>query len=241
MDRVFRNFAEALLQGPDRMALRLLMEQTALAFDLPRFAYLHAPRHLPTRMSLVSNYPEAWTALYMEQAYDRFDPVIRNARLRLAPFEWDQEAWLGRLGEREQELMEEASVYGIRCGFTFPIDDPASAFAAVTFAADVPGDRFRRSFARHKDVLKLIAYAFHAEARRVLAPGRYVAGAMLSPREFECLDWAAKGKSAWDTSRIIGISRRTVTFHLQNAKLKLGVRTIQQAVALFVASRRAEH
>lgn len=238
MDHVFRNFAEALLQHPDKVALRRLMEDTAMAFDLPHFAYLFAPRETPDRMGLISNYPENWTKLYMAQGYDRFDPVVRSARLELEPFEWNRDGWRGRLPYRESGLMEEASGFGICCGCTFPIVDPASSFAAVTFAADACGERFRRSFTLHKDVLKLMAYAFHAEARQVLAPRRCVAGVMLSPREFECLDWAAMGKSAWDTSQIIGISRRTVTFHLQNAKLKLGVRTVQQAVALFALSRR---
>ncbi len=220
--------------------MRRIMEQTALAFDLQHFAYLYAPRETPGRMGLISNYPEAWTALYMAQGYDRFDPVVRSAMLRHAPFEWDQDGWPTKLAGRQRQLMEEAAAFGIRCGFTFPIDDPASSFAAVTFAADLRRDRFRRSFLVHRDVLKFMAYSFHAEARRALAPKRYVAGVILSPREFECLDWAAKGKSAWDTSQIIGIASRTVTFHLQNAKLKLGVRTVQQAVALLASSRRFE-
>ncbi|MGE3871340.1 MAG: LuxR family transcriptional regulator [Parvibaculaceae bacterium] len=238
MDSVFRNFAEALLQGPDKAALRRLMEDAGLAFDLPHFAYLFAPREAPDRMRLISNYPEDWTSLYMAQGYDRCDPVVRSARLESEPFEWNRDGWRGRLPSPESDLMEEASGFGICCGCTFPIADPASSFAAVTFAADTCGERFRRSVTLHKDVLKLMAYAFHAEARQVLAPRRCICGVTLSPREFECLEWAALGKSAWDTSRIIGVSRRTVTFHLQNAKLKLGVRTVQQAVALLALARR---
>ena len=58
----------------------------------------------------------------------------------------------------------------------------------------------------------------------------------MSPREFECLEWAARGKSAWDIGAILGISRRTAAFHLDNARLKLGVKTISQAVAKLAAS-----
>ncbi|WP_280515988.1 MULTISPECIES: LuxR C-terminal-related transcriptional regulator [Mesorhizobium] len=47
------------------------------------------------------------------------------------------------------------------------------------------------------------------------------------------------GGAAWDISQILGLSKRTVTFHLENAKAKLGVRTINQAVARMAASGHA--
>ena len=64
-----------------------------------------------------------------------------------------------------------------------------------------------------------------------------IGGVSLSPREFECLKWAARGKSAWEIGQILGISRHTVATHLQNSKSKLGVRTIVQAVARLTASK----
>ena len=45
----------------------------------------------------------------------------------------------------------------------------------------------------------------------------------MSPREMECLLWAAKGKSAWATAKILGISDATVKFHLGNVRSKLNV------------------
>lgn len=241
MNSVFRNFVEILWRNPDATVLCDAMEQVAVALDLPSFAYLHASRDNPAQIQLISNYPNDWTALYLARDYERFDPVVINARQGHEPFEWGGGRWMHLLAKREDELMEEASLFGIRYGFTFPIQDPESSFAALTFAADHCQERIRRPFALHRDLLKLIAYVFHAGARRALAPARSVEGVILTYREFECLEWAAKGKSAWDTSQLLGISRRTVSFHLQNAKLKLGVRTIQQAVALLAASRRASN
>jgi LuxR family transcriptional activator of conjugal transfer of Ti plasmids len=82
-----------------------------------------------------------------------------------------------------------------------------------------------------------MAIYFHAHARRTFRPERLIDGVSLSPREFECLAWTAQGKSAWEIGRILGISRRTAAFHLNNAKAKLGVRSICQAVAQLIASR----
>jgi LuxR family transcriptional activator of bioluminescence operon/LuxR family quorum-sensing system transcriptional regulator CciR len=53
----------------------------------------------------------------------------------------------------------------------------------------------------------------------------------LTARESECLRWAAEGKTDVEAGQIIGISSRTVRFHINNAKIKLGVATRIQAVA----------
>jgi len=53
----------------------------------------------------------------------------------------------------------------------------------------------------------------------------------LSPRESECLRWISDGKTDSEAGKILHISPRTVRFHINNAKVKLGVSTRIQAVA----------
>lgn len=53
----------------------------------------------------------------------------------------------------------------------------------------------------------------------------------LTNRETECLRWVSAGKTDGVISSILGISARTVRFHITNAKAKLGVATRVQAVA----------
>ena len=53
----------------------------------------------------------------------------------------------------------------------------------------------------------------------------------LTDREAECLRWLSVGKSDSEISIILGISPRTVRFHIDNAKVKLGAATRIQAVA----------
>lgn len=45
----------------------------------------------------------------------------------------------------------------------------------------------------------------------------------LSPREIECLSWAAQDKSAGDIATIIGRSVHTVRTYFRRAYIKLGV------------------
>ncbi|WP_169308679.1 response regulator transcription factor [Citrifermentans bemidjiense] len=57
----------------------------------------------------------------------------------------------------------------------------------------------------------------------------------MSSREIECLRCSAEGKTSWEISQILGVSERTVTFHMQNASGKLQVSNRSHAVARAVS------
>ena len=236
MDRVFQTFIDSLYGNADIPALGTAMSGIAAALDLGTFAYLFARRQPNAEVKLISNYPTAWTSHYLANGYEEIDPVIDRAVRTCEPFQWGCEYWSHDLCGPQFQLLEDAAHFGIRCGFTIPIHEPLSRIAAVTFAADDCYPKFTRCVEKHQSLLHLLAILFHSRARLALAPERSVSGLLLSPREYECLEWATKGKSAWDIGCILNISRRTAAFHLDNAKSKLGVRTISQAVALLAAS-----
>ena len=92
-------------------------------------------------------------------------------------------------------------------------------------------------------------HAFHTSAetesgavaddhRPVLPPLRVVeslpsaALPSLTRRELECLGWCAGGKSYWETAVILGISERTVSFHMEAVRSKLIAATNAHAVAM---------
>ena len=52
----------------------------------------------------------------------------------------------------------------------------------------------------------------------------------LTQREIEVLTWIAYGKSDWQIGQILQISDKTVNFHVENMKRKLGVATRMQVV-----------
>jgi DNA-binding NarL/FixJ family response regulator len=51
----------------------------------------------------------------------------------------------------------------------------------------------------------------------------------LTDREVEALTWVARGKSSTDIAVLMGVSERTVNFHVNNVIRKLGVATRVQA------------
>jgi len=237
MGRTFQDFVDALAAGPDSAGLHAAMKSIAQAFELECFAYIVAPAKASGETKLISSYPGDWTARYLAGGYDTRDPVISQAQESMDPFEWGLgiARAVGKL--RQDSFMEEAASFGVTCGFTFPIRDAGCRFAALSFASGKLSPALRSCFERQKQVLHLLAILFHAKARVALSSRTLIGDVYLSRRESECLSWAAKGKSAWEIGRILNVSRRTAAFHLDNAKMKLGVRTIQQAVALFAASQ----
>jgi len=238
MHRHFQKYIDCLSDASDPDTLRDAMAEAAAALDLSCFAYMSVPHQPGGVPQLISNYPPAWTTHYLRSHYERFDPVIVQALSNPEPFEWGFEVGLSAPSEPQRELFEEAAKFGIRCGFTVPVHDKRGPVAAVTFAADERRPRFERLICEHARVIQLMAMYFHAHARRkIVIADRVVDGVALSPRELECLKWAAQGKTAWETGRILGISRHTTATYLENAKTKLGVRTIIQAVARLAASK----
>ncbi|WP_436798470.1 LuxR family transcriptional regulator [Mesorhizobium ventifaucium] len=236
MPLVFETFLERLSESVDETDFREALASAASGLDLLTFAYLSLPLQPSGEPRLISNYPPPWTAHYLRNEYQRVDPVIMRARLADCPFRWGSDLRGVEISQVQQRLFVEAAEFGICCGWTIPIVDRRGRAAAMTFAAREPSGLLRVA-ERHEQALQFMATCFHVHVRRKLSGSRMVDGILLTPREYECLQWAARGKSASDTACILGIRSRTVAFHLDNARNKLGVRTKDQAIALLASSR----
>ncbi|RWX68856.1 LuxR family transcriptional regulator [Mesorhizobium sp. M2A.F.Ca.ET.039.01.1.1] len=237
MHDIFHRFAERLTSSVDKVDLHDALAETASSLDLPLFAYLFPSLQRRRATDLISSYPQHWASHYLHSRYEDVDPVIDQARRRQETFRWGADGGDLDLSTPQRQLMDEANQFGIRSGFTIPIHDRRGLFAALTFASDERQPLFFRVIERHERALQLVAIFFHIQARRRLTSERMVDGVALSRREFQCLLWAARGKSDWDIGHILGISQRTAAFHLDNAKKKLGVRTKTQAAIRFALSR----
>ncbi len=62
----------------------------------------------------------------------------------------------------------------------------------------------------------------------------------LNDREVETLTWAARGKTSAEIAHILGLSKRTVDFHIDNARAKLGAATRVEAAIKAATGRLIE-
>jgi DNA-binding NarL/FixJ family response regulator len=77
------------------------------------------------------------------------------------------------------------------------------------------------------DVLATIITARLAGVARRELPPKF---APLIDREVETLTWVARGKTSAEIAQILNLSKRTVDFHIDNARAKLGAATRTEAV-----------
>lgn len=56
----------------------------------------------------------------------------------------------------------------------------------------------------------------------------------ITKRERDCILWASEGKTSWEISQILGISERTVNFHLSNCIEKTNSANRQQAIVKYL-------
>jgi len=82
----------------------------------------------------------------------------------------------------------------------------------------------------------IIAARLANVARTELWPRRI----RLNDREIEALTWAARGKTSAEIASILGLSKRTVDFHLDNARAKLNAATRTEAVIKAATGRLIE-
>ena len=72
------------------------------------------------------------------------------------------------------------------------------------------------------------------------APGYGRSSSALNNREVEMLTWVARGKTSVEIAQIVGLTKRTVDFHIDNARTKLGAATRTEAVIKATTGRLIE-
>lgn len=230
MDHVIQEFIDALQTAENESDFERIAIRITQRLGYRWFAYLRISDDAPT---LISSYPKSWTSRYFALRYQRLDPVVRRARLEYDLFDWGGHV-VAPAGTREQRrFFDEATAFGIRSGVTVPIRGGFGRMAAFTLATDEPTGRSDQCAAVSKNTVQLIALYFHTHVTTKLRAGPLfpAAEAVLTQRERQCLMWTARGKTAADIAVLMEITPRTVAFHLENARRKLGAASIAQCVA----------
>jgi len=77
----------------------------------------------------------------------------------------------------------------------------------------------------------LATYVYDSFRRCAPVP---LSGQHLTKRELECLHWVAQGKTSWEIAQILGISERTVNFHINNSLAKSGCANRHHLSAIYM-------
>lgn len=176
---------------------------------------------------LLCDYPVEWLERYVARNYVDHDPLVTRMRQTPAPIQWRDAAEGIRIDHDVEVVMGEAAEFKLKDGLAFPLVTLDGQIMMVSLG----GERIEMSGMEFGMVSLVATYAI-GRAMQLLTPAeRTIEHVELTPRERECLKWAAAGKSEWEISQILGISEHTSEKHLLNAKFKLGAVNRVQAVA----------
>ena len=180
---------------------------------------------------LVSAYPAGWMDRYLDQDYARIDPIISRIMRDPSPFPWSEDVTIAESKHcaLAKRMFDEAAEFDLKVGFVVPLITLDGAVAAVSLgggAVDMPPAA--------RGMIGMISAFAIGRAIDLRNGGKEHRRPNLTPREIECLRWAADGKSEWEISAILHVSEHTADKHLANAHRKLGAANRAHAVALAI-------
>lgn len=216
--------------------LRDVVRDTIAPFGGDDFAVKLDParQEAPAPGRLLSSLPESITRLFQQPDFSVYDPVNRRFVTSQLPQSWQPEtqstadapavyAFLHRLGIRHGlSLQQRSQQLTSRVDFYSRGEDWAGPAGAI------------------RGVLVYLGMYVHEAAaalwRKQAEAAEQGNNGLLSARELECLHWGALGKTSREIGMILGISQRTVYFHLTNAASKLNVYSVKHAISRALSS-----
>lgn len=230
-DPVYR-FAEASHAVATAEDLEALMQRYLAPYQAASYTLYSAMdaqrRPMVTKISGISH-PE-WRKHYEAHDLAKVDDLLQSGFTSDAPTTWTQFRRAHALSAAQERIYNEAAEHRLKDGFFLPMHraDGSMLGFSMMVAEDLKADHGMSA------ILHMLAlyYALAAERLGLVAAAGIAtpaAPADLTPRQVECLQWVAAGKSGAEIGEILGLSDYTVSEHLAAARKRLGVRTTTQA------------
>ena len=184
---------------------------------------------------ILTTYDNAWVERYNSQEYKYIDPILLMGTQSLLPLDW---SIIPGNDERLKLFFGEARELGVeQSGLTIAVRGLLGDSSLFSINSNETGRAWELRKAEILSDLTYFAHLFHDIVLRRHTTEMYDARPRLTRREQEVLRWAANGKTAWETARILKLSEKTVSFYLSNVTAKLNVATKTQAVARAISER----
>ena len=172
-----------------------------------------------------STYPDKWLDHYFSHHYLETDPLIQQASRDLAPV-----VWASGESRDQPEFWEEARAHGVQHGWALATHGKFMTTGMLSLARS----HDKVSARELSDIEPQLVWLSHVTHGLISAIETKEWGAdidhRLTERELGVLRWSAGGKTADEIGTILGISARTVTFHITSTLAKLNATNKVQAV-----------
>jgi len=196
--------------------------------DVDKFAvaYVRQEGVEATEFVPLSNISEEFLELYAERDYFLLDPLAQFCLRTATPFVWEEILSLRDQPPIVRRIYSEAAEFGMPNGFSMPVRTFEGLLGTVTFAG--PRQHFGPQERLELEILGLVMHARVAEICHEV--NAYSMRSRLTDREQETLKWGAMGKTSGEIASILGLTKRTIDQHFENAGRKLGTTNRVQTV-----------
>ena len=181
---------------------------------------------------LLNGLPEGFGQRFITLNYGVTNPISQRARESDEAFFWHDVRYDSAVNPEGHKVMVDAASAGLTDGYCVPVHLPEGGRGLVSFlGSPMPlGDDERLA-------LQAVSFAAHSQVHYLRTPDAGKVVARLTAREREVLRWTAAGKTADASAEILGISVRTVEYHLLNAARKLNTANRTHTVVEALRSR----
>jgi DNA-binding CsgD family transcriptional regulator len=207
-------------QSPEDLKRRVVTFAHEIGFELASAMVVVDRLNGAPKFANLENMPRGFADTFHDRDQQLRDPVLQHCKKSSLPIFWDERTYRDA---DQGHVWEEQARFGLRTGICLAIHLPSGRHFALGFDRETPLPQAPDAVARLAGDCQLFAVYAQEAAFRIHAaeldserPEK-----PLSAREMEVLRLTMDGKTAWDVSRILAISERTVVMHLQNAMKKL--------------------
>lgn len=164
---------------------------------------------------MLNNYPSSWQQRYAQQDYVKVDPTITHGKRSTLPLVWSHKGFIANIS-----FWEDARTHGLHAGWAQSCYNARGVGGLLNLSRS---DDSISSKELHETAWKLswLVDVVHEGLSKLLIEKQLPETlTQLSTREIDVLRWTADGKTSGEISKIMGISNRTVNFHISNTLKK---------------------
>lgn len=210
---------------PDKIAEILLNAYDSLGFSSIAAVKLPGPHEQLSETFLINTRDDNFMDGYYDKDYEAVDPVFEQFDPRTQAYTWSQAYTKSDISSRS-ELLNFANEFKMFEGIVVPIAQLGGhgLISAATDRTIIPKEVYAAAY-----LIGLCGCSklFGAAASKLDFDE-------LHPREYECLQWVAVGKTDPEIAEIMDLSKNTIRMYVERAKVKLGApnRTAAAVIAL---------
>ncbi|MBB4002112.1 LuxR family transcriptional regulator [Aurantimonas endophytica] len=212
-------------------------ELTSLIYDFTPVKFSHDGAVVTPSFLSMRNLPADMAKVWCEDGFYQIDPVQQLAFRSHLPFAWsyrsDGKTPLNRiLAPAHKPVVDYVHDMRITCGVTVPVHMPDGECAVVTGVRQDADDDFEATIGGNVATFALFAHVLHEKIYPLFDEEALRARPIsLTPRERECVAYAAQGLSAKEISKRLERAVPTVVMHLNAAARKLSATNRAQLIA----------